>query len=150
MKHAIVTLKVLVLFCLVGLCQAVHAAQPLPRINDVNYDITVQIDPVARTIAGQSVIHVKNPRDFKVMLGSAYEVTQAELNDGPLGIGRERTDQPHIWSIPFNFTQQHRIVIHWKGLLSALDTRIDHQQTLGRPIAASSELGTFLPDASGW
>ena len=150
MKHAIVTLRILVLYCLVGLCQVVYAALPLPKINDVNYEISVQIDPVARTIAGQSIINVKNPRDFKIMLGSAYEVTQAELNDGQLGIGREHADQPHVWSIPFNFTQQHRIVIHWKGLLSALNTQIDHQQTLGRPIAASSELGTFLPDASGW
>lgn len=150
MKHAIAILKVLLLFCLVGISPAILAALPLPKINDVDYEITVQIDPVARTIAGQSIINVKNPRDFKIMLGSAYEVTQAELNDGPLGIGREHADQPHIWSVPFNFTQQHRIVIHWKGSLSPLDTRIDHQQTLGRPIAVSGESGTFLPDASVW
>ena len=82
-------------------------SMPVPmKFNDVEYDITVKIDPVNRTIAGKSLITVHNPRELQLMLGAAYEVTQAEFNDGPLGIGREQTNQMHIWNIPVHFRNQ--------------------------------------------
>lgn len=124
---------------------------PAPmKFNDVEYDITVKIDPVNRTIAGKSLITVHNPRELQLMLGAAYEVTQAEFNDGPLGIGREQTNQMHIWNIPVHFRNQIQFLIQWKGTLAALDTSLDHQQTLGRPVAVSGESGSFLPDGSNW
>ncbi|WP_293006478.1 M1 family metallopeptidase [Nitrosomonas sp.] len=124
---------------------------PAPmKFNDVEYDITVKIDPVNRTIAGKSLITVHNPRELQLMLGAGYEVTQAEFNDGPLGIGREQTNQMHIWNIPVHFRNKIQFLIQWKGTLAALDTSLDHQQTLGRPVAVSGESGSFLPDGSNW
>lgn len=124
---------------------------PVPiKFNDVEYDITVKIDPVNRTIEGKSLITVHKPRELQLMLGAAYEVTQAEFNDGPLGIGREQANQTHIWNIPFHFRHQIQFLIQWKGTLAALDTSLDHQQTLGRPVAVSGESGVFLPDGSNW
>ncbi len=124
---------------------------PLPvKLNEVEYDITVKIDPVNRTLEGKSIITVNKPREMQLVLGAQYEVTQAEFNEGPLGIGRKQANQPHVWNIPFSFRQQIQFLIQWKGKLAPLDDSLDHQQTLGRPVAVSGEAGTFLPDASDW
>ena len=124
---------------------------PVPfKMNDVEYDITVKIDPVNRTLEGKSLITVHRPRELQLLLGAGYEVTQAEFNDGPLGSGREQSNLPHIWNIPFHFRQQIQFLIQWKGVLAPLDTALDHRQTLARPVAVSGVEGTFLPDSSDW
>ena len=124
---------------------------PVPfKMNDVEYDITVKIDPVNRTLEGKSLITVHRPRELQLLLGAGYEVTQAEFNDGPLGSGREQSNLPHIWNIPFHFRQQIQFLIQWKGVLAPLDTALDHRQTLARPVAVSGAEGTFLPDSSDW
>ena len=130
--------------------QPAFSARVPVKHNDVEYDITVKIDPVNRTIEGKSLITVDRPRELQLILGAGYEVIQADFNDGPLGIGREQANQPHIWNIPFLFRHQIQFLIRWKGVLAPLDTSLDHQQTLGRPIAVSGEAGTFLPDSSDW
>jgi len=137
------------IFLFIGSVAQTAFAAPV-QYNETDYDITVRIDPTARTIEGKSIITVKNPREINLVLGQAFEVTEALFNGGLLGIGREQANQPHVWKIPFNFSQRHQFEIHWRGKLAQLDDSLDHQQTLGRPIAASSETGTFLPDASGW
>lgn len=124
---------------------------PVPfKMNDVEYDITVKIDPANRTLEGKSLVTVHRPRELQLLLGAGYEVTQAEFNDGPLGIGREQSNLPHVWNIPFHFRQQIQFLILWKGVLAPLDTALDHRQTLARPVAVSGVGGTFLPDSSDW
>ncbi len=138
---------------LVVMCLVSGPAFSIPmqaQFNDVEYDMTVSIDPVNRTLTGKSTITVKQPRELQLMLGAAFEVTQALSNDGTLGAGREVSNQPHVWNIPVAFRQQVQFVIHWQGSLAPLDTSLDHQQTLGRPVAVSGEAGTFLPDGSDW
>ena len=120
------------------------------KSNEVDYDITVRIDPVTRSIEGKSIITVKRPRELNLVLGASFEVTQALLDSFALGAGRKDAHQSYSWHIPFAFAQQHQLEIHWRGRLAPLDTSLDHQQTLGRPIAVSGETGTFLPDGSGW
>mgnify|MGYP000932311445 CR=1 FL=1 len=137
------------IFLFIGSVAQPAFAAPV-QYNEIDYDITVRIDPIARTIEGKSIITVKNPREINLVLGQAFEVTEALFNGGLLGIGREQANQPHLWKIPFNLSQQHQFEIHWRGKLAQLDDSLDHQQTLGRPIAVSGEAGTFLPDASGW
>lgn len=118
--------------------------------SEIDYAITVRIDPITRSIEGKSIITVKRPSELNLVLGRSFEVTQALLNGKVLGAGRAQTNQPHSWQIPFDFAHQHQFEIHWRGTLAQLDASLDHQQTLGRPVAVSSEAGTFLPDASGW
>lgn len=134
--------------CLVA-ASAVSAPVPF-KMNEVEYDITVKIDPANRTLEGKSLITVHRPRELQLLLGAGYEVTQAEFNDGPLGIGRDQANQPHVWNIPFHFRQQIQFLIQWKGVLAPLDTALDHRQTLARPVAVSGAEGTFLPDSSDW
>ena len=117
---------------------------------EIDYDMTVRIDPITRSIEGKSIVTVKKPRELTLTLGSPFEVTQVTIDGHALGAGREQNNQPYTWQIPFTFRQQHQFEIHWRGQLAQLDASLDHQQTLGRPIAVSSEVGTFLPDASGW
>ncbi|UJP04075.1 MAG: M1 family peptidase [Nitrosomonas sp.] len=144
-------LRICFFLLLTGLVVQPAFSAPVPvKHNDVEYDITVKIDPVNRTIEGKSLITVDKPRELQLMLGAGYEVIQADFNDGPLGIGREQTNQPHIWNIPFLFRHQVQFLIRWKGVLAPLDTSLDHQQTLGRPVAVSGAAGTFLPDGSDW
>lgn len=139
-----------VLFLLFGfLALPAHSRSPV-KFNDTEYDINVKIDPINRTIEGKSTITVNQPRELQLMLGSAFEVTEALFNDGPLGDSRSDANQPHVWNIPMLFRQQIQFVIHWRGSLASLDTSLDHQQTLGRPIAVTGEAGTFLPDGSNW
>ena len=54
------------------------------------------------------------------------------------------------WRILGEQQTPRRIEMHWRGELAALDTSLDHPQTLGRNEPASGEAGTFLPDSSGW
>ena len=136
------------------ICLATESVWSLPiaavKQNQITYDISIKIDPVRQVIEGKSIITVERPRDLQLMLGAAYEVTQAISNDGSIGIGRERSDQPHVWNIPYPFKHQIQFVIHWHGKLAPLNTSLDHRETLDSPLAVSGEAGTFLPDGSNW
>jgi aminopeptidase N len=134
-----------------GLIVRSAAAAPVSvKDSEIDYDMTVRINPIDRTLEGKSVITVRNPGKLSLMLGQAYEVRQALLNGNTLENGRERQGQPYSWQIPFGVGRQHQFEIHWRGRLAPLDDSLDHQQTLGRPVAVSGENGTFLPDASNW
>ncbi len=118
-------------------------------IAEVHHDITVQIDPVARSIEGRSVITVNTPDELTLMLGRRFGVMYARLDGTSLGpaasMGKMRA-----WGISGDQRMPRRIEVRWRGELSALDISLDHPQTLGRDEPASGEAGTFLPDSSGW
>ncbi|MBA3756696.1 MAG: M1 family peptidase, partial [Nitrosomonas sp.] len=135
-------------FFLLFICFITQSVLAAP-INDseIDYDITARVNPITRSIEGKSIITVKRPSALHLVLSRSFEVTQALLNGNVLGADREQTDQPYSWQIPFDFAHQHQFEIHWRGTLAQLDASLDHQQTLGRPVAVSSEIGTFLPDA---
>ncbi|MDN5835737.1 MAG: M1 family peptidase [Nitrosospira sp.] len=116
---------------------------------DINYDISVRIDPVARTIEGRTVITAKTPEELTLVLGRRFEVMQARADGAPLGPAAV-TGKMRTWRIPANKQIPRRIEVHWRGELSALDTALDHPQTLGANEPVSSAAGTFLPDSSGW
>lgn len=118
--------------------------------NKIDYDIHVNVDPIARTIDGRSIISVRKPGELLLMLGRQFEVTHAIIDGRELGPGRDKPGLQHTWQIPFDFGRLRRIEIHWQGKLPKLDTSLDHQQTLGRSEPASGELGTFLPNSSNW
>ena len=116
---------------------------------EVQYDITVRIDPVARSIEGRSVITVNTPEELTLMLGRRFGVMHARVDGTSLGpaasMGKMR-----VWGISGDQKMPRRIEVRWGGELSALDISLDHPQTLGRDEPASGEAGTFLPDSSGW
>jgi aminopeptidase N len=116
---------------------------------EVHYDIAVRLDPVARRIEGRSVITANTPEELTLVIGRRFEVMHGRVDAAPLGpaatIGRMRA-----WRIFGDEKLPRRIEIHWRGELVALDTALDHHQTLGRNDPASGEAGTFLPDSSGW
>lgn len=116
---------------------------------EINYDITVRIDPVARTIEGRSVITATTSEELTLMLGRRFETMHARVDAAPLGPSAS-TGGMRAWRIAGSQHMPRRIVVHWRGEFSALDTSLDHQQTLGRDLPVSSNDGTFLPDSSGW
>jgi aminopeptidase N len=116
---------------------------------EIDYDITVRIDPIARTIEGRSVITARTSEELTLMLGRRFETMHARVDTAPLGPSAS-TRKMRAWRIPGDQHTPRRIVMHWRGEFSALDTSLDHSQTLGRDEPASSNAGTFLPDSSGW
>ncbi len=70
------------------------------KADEVNYDISVDIDPVSRTLKGQSIISVKKPGELILRLGRRFEVTFAMMNGRALGPGRDNPDLAHVWRIP--------------------------------------------------
>lgn len=120
-----------------------------PVSAEVHYDITVRLDPVARKIEGRSVITANTPEELTLVIGRRFEVMRGRVDAEPFGpaatMGRMRG-----WRILGDEKLPRRIEIHWRGELAALDTALDHHQTLGRNDPASGEAGTFLPDSSGW
>lgn len=133
-------------FAVLGIA-SVSCASTSPA--DVQYDISVRIDPVGRRLEGRSVITARTTEELTLVLGRRFEVMQARVGDDPIGpsvsLGNMRA-----WRISGEQKLPRRIEIYWRGELSLLDTSLDHPQTLGRNDPVAGEAGTFLPDSSGW
>ncbi len=148
MTRSFLIMRVIFIFIICFVVNSASAATN--KGGEVDYDISVRIDPITRSVEGRSVITVTKPKALMLVLGSHFVVTQAVINGKELGTGRSHTGQEHIWHIPYDLSPLHRIEIHWQGVLSQLDLSLNHQQTLGRVEPVSSKNGTFLPNASGW
>jgi aminopeptidase N len=140
----------LLLPCAIGAA----AASPVPGVarehtSFIDYDIQVRIDPETRLLEGKSIIRFNKTRDHVLQLAAQFEVTHAVIDDIPFE-PETAEDQSHVWQIPYAILRPYQVEIHWRGKLHALDETLDHEQTLGRPIAVSGAAGTFLPDASNW
>ncbi|MCP5242503.1 MAG: M1 family peptidase [Burkholderiales bacterium] len=129
-------------------------AAPIPGSDfshegSIDYDITVSIDPSTRMLEGKSTITFNKTRDHTLILDGRFEVTQALIDEIPFAPQND-SNQSYYWQIPYTILRPHQVVIHWRGQLHPLDETLDHEQTLGRPVAVSAAEGTFLPDASNW
>ncbi len=130
------------------------AASPVPGVarehtSFIDYDIQVRIDPETRLLEGKSIIRFNKTRDHVLQLAAQFEVTHAVIDDIPFE-PETAEDQSHVWHVPYAILRPYQVEIHWRGKLHALDETLDHEQTLGRPIAVSGSAGTFLPDGSNW
>lgn len=137
-------------FFLAFLFMIAETSATMNQSDAVNYDISVNIDPVTRSIDGRSVISIRKPGEPKLILGRHFEVTYAKIDGRELGPGRDNPELQHVWQLPFGFSRLRRIEIHWQGKLTQLDASLDHQQTLGSIEPVSGEMGTFLPKSSNW
>ena len=116
----------------------------------IEYDITVRVDPVARTIEGRNVITTKSAHELVLALNSHFKVTSI-LVDGVIfksesvayGVLKK-------WNIPNNQHTTNKIEVNWEGKLLPLNTSLSHQQTLNRGKLVSGRSGTFLSGSSGW
>src|SRR5687768_1709989 len=73
------------LITLTTFTSAFAASSEAADIAEVQYDITVQIDPVARSIEGRSVITVNTPDELTLMLGRRFGVMHARVDGTSLG-----------------------------------------------------------------
>jgi aminopeptidase N len=146
-------MRTILLFIFAGFVPVASFAQSssakVPAPPEVQYDITVQIDPLTRRIEGRTVIIANTSEELTLMLGRRFEVMRGRVDDSLVGPSATAGNM-RGWRIPGEKQLPRRIEMHWRGELAALDTSLDHQQTLGMNEAASSESGTFLPDSSGW
>ncbi len=122
------------------------AATPLA----VQYDISVRIDPAARTLEGRSVITANGTRDYKLLLNRRFEVKRILLDGEPLSGRRSLSGGLQGWRIPGTAGATRRITLEWSGTLAPLDTTLDHRSVLSAAEPVAGEEGTFLPDASAW
>lgn len=140
-------------FLLIGFVNAALAT-PVPGLSRdhtsfIDYDISVRIDPTTRLLEGKSLITFNKTRDRVLKLGAQFDVTHASINEMPYE-PETGEDGSHIWQIPYAMLRPYQVEIHWRGTLLPLDDTLDHEQTLGRPVAVSGEAGTFLPNSSNW
>ena len=61
--------------------QPAFSARVPIKHNDVEYDITVKIDPVNRTIEGKSLITVDRPRELQLILVKLNMALKKQLNN---------------------------------------------------------------------
>lgn len=123
------------------------AATPLT----VNYDISVKVDPAARTLEGRSVITANGDRDYKLLLSRRFQVKRILLDGEPLSSRTSSWGGLQGWRIPGTASgETRRITLEWSGTLAPLDTTLDHRSVLAAAEPVAGEEGTFLPDASAW
>ena len=80
--------------------------------------------------------------ELTLMLGRRFEAMHARVDAASLGPSAT-TGKMRAWRISGDKHIPRRIEIHWRGEFSALDTSLDHPQTLGRDEPASGECGHF-------
>jgi len=132
-------------FAFPAACAIAVAAAPVLS-QPVHYDIAARLDPATRTLAATARITVTAPAPTTLALARTLTAGAPHIDGTPLGAPRERGEQ-RVWTIPAG---AHTIEIGWQGVLAPLDRGLDHRGTLGRPVAASGNEGTFLPAGSHW
>jgi aminopeptidase N len=118
--------------------------------NGIQYEMAVTIDPVMRHLKGRSLIKVEQRGHFDLILSRRFTVTQMRVNGFRITQQQANVGGLQMWQLSMGQNGPYRIEIDWQGELAALNTDIDHAQTLGRSIPASSVEGTFLPNSSLW
>lgn len=116
----------------------------------VDYDIAVTLDPAKRLLKGQSSITIEQPGELVLALSRRFKVTRIHAEGMQLIPDERQHASVHTWRVIDQQGESRRIEIDWQGELAMLDTSLDHQQTLGRPVPVSGVEGSFLPDASAW
>ena len=129
---------------------SVTSASPLASDSLIEYDITVHIDPILRTIEGRNIITTKFTHELILALSSRFEVKKIFVDGEILDLVSTEYGMLQTWRIPDSQHTSRRIEVSWKGKLLPLNTGLNHRQTLNRGEPVSGEFGTFLPDSSGW
>jgi aminopeptidase N len=146
--------SVLLLFIFLVLivsAESVTSASPLASDSlAVEYDITVHIDPDAKTIEGRNVITTKSTHELILALSSRFTVKNILVDGVILELVSTNHGMLQTWRIPDSQSTPRRIEVSWQGKLLPLNTSLNHRQTLNRGEPVSGKLGTFLPDSSGW
>ncbi|MCU0897756.1 MAG: hypothetical protein MUC55_09665, partial [Burkholderiales bacterium] len=120
-------------------------AQPTPP---VAHDLAVRIDPAARTLAAEDRIVVAPGPARTLTLADRFKVESLSI-DGRTAPAPSRAQGLFVWKIPAS--ERPRVIeAKWSGSLAALDTTLDHRQTLSANAPVSGEQGTFLPGAARW
>lgn len=124
------------------------AAAGFAATTPAGYDISVRIDPASRELSGTATIVVQAGGPVELSLAQRFEVERMTL-DGKAATTPHVVDGLTIWR-PVAATVPRKIEMRWHGRLEALDSTLDHRQTLTASLPVTGEEGTFLPAASAW
>ncbi|MEO8038216.1 MAG: M1 family aminopeptidase [Betaproteobacteria bacterium] len=119
------------------------AATPEPA---VLIDVSVTIDPVARTLLGVGTLQVAPGDGVSIVLDERFQAVEMRWGDQVLALSPGRTG---AWELPAAAASR-TVTVRWVGTLDALDTTLDHRQTLGALAPVTGSAGTFLPGAANW
>ena len=112
------------------------------------YDVTVSIDPARRELSGTSLITVEPGHPVTLALARRFEVERITVDGKPAAAPRVMESRL-VWSLGTARTTR-RIEVRWRGVLEALDTTLDHRQTLSAATLVTGTEGTFLPATGAW
>lgn len=129
-----------IMFCAAPMCFA--ASMP------VGYDINVRIDPATRELSGAATIVVQPGKAVELVLAQRFAV-ELMLVDGATAAAPRVAQGLSTWRLGAANTPR-KVEMRWQGRLDALDTTLDHRQTLGATLPVTGGEGTFLPAASAW
>ncbi len=115
------------------------------QVVDVDFEVT--LDPVSRWLHARGRVVV--PAGEARMLRLAAPLNGEARADDRLLDQADASGAARGWIVPAS-TRSTEIDVSWQGRLTAVESGIDHRQTLGPTAAASSREGTFLPASSGW
>src|SRR4051812_15748613 len=93
------------------------------------YDITVRIDPATRELSGSATIVVPGSHATEIALAQRFKVASISL-DGAALPASQTMHGLSIWRLEAA-NGERKIEVRWSGRLAALDTSINHRQTLG-------------------
>ena len=111
------------------------------------FDFTITIDPVARTLIGEGSIALPPGKATTLTLASGFVAESMQLDGRTLPLGTAADRQ--TWRIDAG-TDARVVSVRWSGTLAALDATMQHRDTLGNLRPASSVGGTFLPASANW
>lgn len=111
-------------------------------------DAAVSVDPASRRLEAQGTIALPAGDDTEIRLAVRFRDAQATLATGEALSASERSGDL-IWRVPAR-DRERLVTLRWRGILDALDTSLDHRETLTNAAPVTGPAGTFLPSASGW
>ena len=116
----------------------VSGAPAAPEPAEIEYDITVRIDPVQRSIQGSSIITVKTKEELTLVLGRRFGVVSARIDADPLGPAASSRNL-RAWSIASSKQAPRRIEVQWRIMvwMIKVETIAGERLGVGEVVAVS-------------
>ncbi|MCB1916323.1 MAG: M1 family peptidase [Rhodocyclaceae bacterium] len=134
------------LFCAL-LSLAAASGHGLAADATVDIDMTLRLDPAARTIEGEAQLRLPDGRSRRLQLAAAAQLRALSIDDQPARRRQRVRGALRSWSLP---ARAQVVDVRWGQTLEPTPTHLDHRATIGRADATAAALGSFLPAAAHW
>ena len=110
------------------------------------HELSIRLDPEARTLTGRDVITFGTRRSATLLLNGAFKLEELRVEGRRIEPRVSTRSGLQRIAVPAS----RRIELQWTGALAPLDTALTHREVLGYQPPASGPQGAFLSSGSGW